>query len=338
MNANYLKKAGENLPKLSEYTVIPTHPSVEMHSGDETVIDLGNIHVGYFSFNLNYVDLYIDAPVRLYVKFCETKRELDDDFSTYHGDLCESWLQEEIINIDFPEEYKMPRRYSARYIYIKFLATPQKIRLSDFEFKSVSSAELTNLSECNCSDDLKRIDSVAVNTLKNCMQRVFEDGPKRDRRLWIGDLRLEALANYYTFKSMPIVRRSLYLLAAAPTNKYGFIPSCIYEYPKYVPAPWVLEDYSLLFVVSLCEYFNHTKDTETFFELYPIASMQMNAMHGLLDDDGISAVPDDSDVFIDWCPGLKKNHFSARRIFVYIEYSHRGSRRTRSRGQGRLCA
>ena len=27
------------------------------------------------------------------------------------------------------------------------------------------------------------------------MQDVFEDGPKRDRRLWLGDLRLEALAN-----------------------------------------------------------------------------------------------------------------------------------------------
>ena len=43
---------------------------------------------------------------------------------------------------------------------------------------------------------------IAVNTLKNCMQRVFEDGPKRDRRLWIGDLRLEALANYYTFENI----------------------------------------------------------------------------------------------------------------------------------------
>ncbi|MBA0900693.1 sugar hydrolase, partial [Escherichia coli] len=39
---------------------------------------------------------------------------------------------------------------------------------------------------------LKAIDDVAVRTLKNCMQEVFEDGPKRDRRLWLGDLRLQA--------------------------------------------------------------------------------------------------------------------------------------------------
>lgn len=29
----------------------------------------------------------------------------------------------------------------------------------------------------------------------DCMQSVFEDGPKRDRRLWLGDLRLQALAS-----------------------------------------------------------------------------------------------------------------------------------------------
>ncbi|MGR8802286.1 sugar hydrolase, partial [Klebsiella variicola subsp. variicola] len=42
---------------------------------------------------------------------------------------------------------------------------------------------------------LKAIDGVAVRTLQNCMQEVFEDGPKRDRRLWLGDLRLQALVN-----------------------------------------------------------------------------------------------------------------------------------------------
>jgi hypothetical protein len=31
------------------------------------------------------------------------------------------------------------------------------------------------------------------------MQEVFEDGPKRDRRLWLGDLRLQALVNDVTF-------------------------------------------------------------------------------------------------------------------------------------------
>jgi hypothetical protein len=36
-----------------------------------------------------------------------------------------------------------------------------------------------------------------------------EDGPKRDRRLWLGDLRLEALANYETYRNFDLVKRSL---------------------------------------------------------------------------------------------------------------------------------
>ncbi|WP_390580761.1 hypothetical protein [Paenibacillus illinoisensis] len=46
--------------------------------------------------------------------------------------------------------------------------------------------------------EMANIDRVAVQT-RDCMQSVFEDCPKRDRRLWIGDLRLQALVNYETF-------------------------------------------------------------------------------------------------------------------------------------------
>lgn len=60
---------------------------------------------------------------------------------------------------------------------------------------------------------LKAIYDVSVKTLLDCMQTVFEDGPKRDRRLWLGDLRLQALANYYTFNDLSLVKRCLYLLA-----------------------------------------------------------------------------------------------------------------------------
>lgn len=241
----YLNAADINLSKVNERIIAPKIPFKTLCVGEETVIDLGNHYVGYFSFILNIADEYIDAPVRLCIRFCETANELDYDFSTFNGNLCKSWLQEEIINIDFPEEYKMPRRYAARYIKIKVVATPQKITLSDFKFRAVSSADIKQLKELhNCCDELKRIDSVAVNTLKNCMQRVFEDGPKRDRRLWIGDLRLEALTNYYTFNNLSLVRRCLYLFAAADTNDKGFIPEYIYENPKYISGSWFLEDYA----------------------------------------------------------------------------------------------
>lgn len=315
---SYLNRADENLPKLNEEIITPEVPRQILDSGDEIIIDLRNHYVGYFSFILSSADTYIDAPVRLSITFCETANELEYNFAECDGSICESWLQEEIINIDFPEEYEMQRRYAARYIKIKVIAASKRIVLSDFKFKAMSSADVKKLKDLHtCDDELKKIDSVAVNTLKNCMQRVFEDGPKRDRRLWIGDLRLEALTNYYTFNNLPLVRRCLYLFAEADMNDKGFIPGYIYENPEYVSGSWFLEDYALLFVTSACDYYNHTGDNETFEDLYPVIKKQMDAMHRTLDDDGIVTIPEGCDAFIDWCEGLEKIT-SLHGIYMYV--------------------
>ncbi len=307
MNESYLQKAMAELPRLSETIITPEIAPRILFRGDRMVIDLGDHYVGYFSFSMTWVDLYVDAPVRLCVKFCETERELKDDFSAYQGRLCASWLQEEVINIDFPGEYRMPRRYAARYIEITVKSTPKRFVLSDFSFRAVTSADSSALDTPVIEDEcLREIDRVAVNTLKNCMQQVFEDGPKRDRRLWTGDLRLEALANYYTFRNDSLVRRCLYLFAATQPNESGFFPGFLYEDPVFVSGSWYLMDYALLFVVSLCDYYRHTGDAETFHDLYPAAKSQMEAAARAVDGEGILSIPEGCDAFIDWCPGLRK--------------------------------
>lgn len=315
MNSYYLQKADEFLPMIKKKTILPEQSPNILNNGDTLTIDLRNHYVGYFSFKMWFVDLYIDAPVRMSVRFCETKDELDIDNSDYHGTLCESWLQEEIINLDFPGEYKMPRRYAARYIKIEVLHTPQKLSLSEFAFESVSSADTDTLTSADTNDtELKKIDEVSANTLKNCMQRVFEDGPKRDRRLWIGDLRLEALTDLYTFKNTDIIKRCLYLFAAADKNAQGFLPAYVYENPVFVSGTWYLRDYSLMYVCTLCDYYEHTKDEETFRDLYPVAKSIMDSVHATLDECGIANGK--KDVFVDWCQGLMKNS-SYQGIYLY---------------------
>ncbi|MBQ7324753.1 MAG: hypothetical protein IJW98_03320 [Clostridia bacterium] len=317
MNEYYLQKAVAELPRLIETTVTPAVESKTLFRGDRIIIDLGDHYVGYFSFRMNWVDLYVDAPVRLYVKFCETKRELEDDFAAYQGRLCASWLQEEVINVDFPGEYRMPRRYAARYIEITVKSTPKRFVLSDFAFRAVTSGDVSAVaSPVIANDRLREIDRVAVNTLKNCMQRVFEDGPKRDRRLWTGDLRLEALANYYTFRNDGLVRRCLYLFAATEPNDKGFFPGFLYEDPVFVSGSWYLMDYALLLVVSLCDYYRHTGDRETFLDLYPAAKSQMEAAARAVDGEGILSIPNGCDAFIDWCPDLRKG-IALHGVYLY---------------------
>ena len=316
MNESFLKKADAYLPKIKRTEIKCDTPRTVLDKGGSVTIDLGNHYVGYFSFKLWYVNEYIDAPVTLRVRFFETKGEMEYDYSSYGGWLCESWIQEDTVKVDFPGVYSLPRRYAARYVTVEVVHTPRKLALSDFTFTAETGADVSRLVPYVSADsELAEIDRVAVNTLKNCMQRVFEDGPKRDRRLWIGDLRLEALANYYTFGDTALVKRCLYLFAAADRNELGFLPAFVYENPIYFMGEWHIVDYSMMYVNTLCDYLNHIGDREVFEELYPLVRSIMDSADSHLDSEGVLTVPEE-DMFIDWCAGLKKQaaHFG---VYLY---------------------
>lgn len=68
--------------------------------------------MGHFSFKFDKINAFVDASVRLKIKFGEDMREINDDFSQYKGVLSETWLQEEILNLDFPQEVTIQRRYA----------------------------------------------------------------------------------------------------------------------------------------------------------------------------------------------------------------------------------
>ena len=117
-NNSFLIKAQENLPKLYYRNLTPDIKEFFASTGDSVLLDLGEHAVGYFSFSFDKVNVFVDAPVRLIIKFGEDLREINDDFSQYSGGLSKTWLQEEIINLDFPQKITMPRRYACRYIKI----------------------------------------------------------------------------------------------------------------------------------------------------------------------------------------------------------------------------
>lgn len=302
----FLSKAQENFPELYYRTITPDINEFIGSSGDSVLLDLGEHAVGHFSFNFDRVDVFVDAPVRLIIKFGEDMREINDDFSLYNGTLSKTWLQEEIINLNFPQEMTLPRRYACRYIKITVEKTTRPIRLFNFSFRASTSADVSLLKSANTKDTLlNKIDRVATNTLKECMQTYFEDGPKRDRRLWIGDLRLEALANYYTFNNLDIVKRCLYLFAAGECNNLGFLPSFVYETPYYHSGATHIEDYALLYVVSVCDYYEHTKDMDVVNDLLAICKSQLESFKTTLDENLIVTNQKGWFAFIDWCPGLE---------------------------------
>lgn len=154
-------------------------------------------------------------------------------------------------------------------------------------------------------EELKQIDSISINTLQNCMQDVFEDGPKRDRRLWIGDLRLQALANYETFRNNDLVKRCLYLFAGLTDNN-GQVTACVFIEPKYIADDTFLYDYSLLFIDCLYSYYIDTRDKETLTDLWSTAIRQVEIGLQRLDDKNILVDSDTWWTFIDWNEKLNK--------------------------------
>lgn len=292
---------------------------IQLAKGDKLCLDFGDHHVGYFSFCLESAGSPPDAPAHIRIKFGEKPLEIGEDTATYEGSISSSWLQEEYLHIDvLPSEIKMPRRYAFRYVEIMVKDTSPKYRvvIKDPTVTAVSSADCKQVIVKEIMDpELKKLDQVGVKTLQDCMQKVFEDGPKRDRRLWIGDLRLQAQANYYTFAKNDLVKRCLYLFAGLTQNE-GQIGACLFMEPTPQVDDTFLFDYSLYFVSCLYDYYRHAKDMKTLKELADTAFLQIETALQEVDKDGIVKDKDTWWCFVDWADGLNKQG-PAQAILIY---------------------
>lgn len=248
------------------------HPSI--------TLDFGNHYTGFLTFSIKPFGLVAaDAPVRLKFTFAEVPGELNTPLEPYKGGLARSWVQDEIVTItSVPHEMTIPRRLSGRYLKIELLGISGSF---DFVFDKLTfktQTSVTNEAPALASTTeplIQDIYKVGLNTLKECMQTVYEDGPKRDRRLWIGDLYLEALANAYTFKNHELTKHCLYLLAAF-ANDEGLLHATLLEKPQPHPQYGTHTlDYCLIYNVALLEYLKETGDTETAADLWPVAVRQI---------------------------------------------------------------
>ncbi len=248
------------------------HPSV--------TVDFGDHYTGYLTFSIKPAMLKAaDAPIRLKFTLAEVPGELNASLEPYKGTLARSWVQDEIVTItSVPAEITIPRRLSGRYLKIELLGISRQF---DFVFDKLEfTAQTSVTTEAPAltpgTDSLiQDIYKVGLNTLKECMQTVYEDGPKRDRRLWIGDLYLEALANAYSFKNHRLTKHCLYLLAAL-ANDEGLLHATILEEPKPHPQYGTHTlDYCLIYNVALLEYLKETGDMETADDLWPVAVRQI---------------------------------------------------------------
>jgi len=137
------------------------------------------------------------------------------------------------------------------------------------------------------------------------MQTVFEDGPKRDRRLWLGDLRLQALASYATYRNYDLVKRSLYLLAGTATPQ-GLVGTCAFERPEPSRGDNSILDYTALFAPTVLEYLEASGDRKTAEDLWPLVLKQLDFTLEPVNPHGLFIPPEKWWLFIDWHRTLDK--------------------------------
>jgi hypothetical protein len=153
------------------------------------VVDFGEHLTGYCSFTLKTRSGDMDAPLRLKLTFGEVPAEIAVPFDPYPGSLSRAWLQDEIVTVSvLPATITIPRRLAFRYVKIELLGASNgfEFGFSNIEFKAATSVTITPPALAKgTSQIIQDIDRIGQTTLKECMQTVYEDGPKRDRRLWI---------------------------------------------------------------------------------------------------------------------------------------------------------
>lgn len=305
-----LKKSSKNMLDLPEYSI---------GREESLILDLGDHYVGRLSIDIQSVGSPMDAPLFMKVKFAEVPSELYAKSEDYDGWLSKSWIQEEFIHVDvLPTTLELPRRYSCRYVELSIIDTSPKwkVSFSNPVFTAQSSVAMSQLPSVEIEDsELKDIYNVSVKTLLDCMQTVFEDGPKRDRRLWLGDLRLQALANYYTFNDMSLVKRCLYLFGGMTTDQ-GKIPANVFTEPKLTPDDTFLFDYSLFFATSLYDYFIQTNDYDVLENVYPVARKAVDLSLEQVDIMGRLKLTEEWPVFVDWSNDFEKDT-AGQAIMIY---------------------
>lgn len=282
----------------------------ELEINSEICFDFGEHLVGYFQFDVDFIGDNVGGPLRFKIILGEIPAEIGEDIDPYSGKLSRAWFQDEIFTLEYlPQTITFPRRFAFQYVKIVLIAKSfdYEVVIKNIKCICATSAD-SNIEKYPMpvlDKELNKIDTVALRTLRNTMQDTFIDGPKRDKRLWLGDLPLMSQANNLTFKNPTIAKKCFYLFASQLMPD-GRMPACIYRKPEIKGGTEYIVDYAILFGSYMSDYAKETGDWETVKDLWEAAYIQAEIIMNQLDEHGLFNNPNNNWVFIDWNPELER--------------------------------
>ncbi|MBI3910040.1 MAG: family 78 glycoside hydrolase catalytic domain [Armatimonadetes bacterium] len=162
------------------------------------------------------------------------------------------------------QEFQTFDKRAFRYMQVDVRHAPEGIRLDDVGLL-FSTYPVEYRGEFRCSDErLNQIWEMGRWTVQLNMEDGYTDCPHRERGQWWGDVRVEALINYYAFGDPLLMRKALRQKAQSQSEEgitWGVYPTS-WEGGR-------LSDFTLIWIYSLWEYYWFTGDLSLARELYP---------------------------------------------------------------------
>jgi hypothetical protein len=212
----------------------------------------------------------------------------------------------------FEVEAKGLKRWSApdrrAFRYLKVTALPGSHLLVDAAWLEAQGYPVKDRGYFECSDPLmNQIWQVSRHTLRLCMQHFYEDGIKRDRALWMGDTRVEALVNYYVFGDTRLIADSLEQLAAIQRED-GAIPAVGPQ-----PNTLLLPDYCAYWISGLWDYYAYSGDLKAVKKMWPNLLRQVEWFQKQQDEHRLLPNAERKEwwTFIDWADLDKRGEVAA---------------------------
>ena len=128
----------------------------------------------------------------------------------------------------------------------------------------------------------KQIYDTCIRTLRLCMHEHYEDCPWREQALYSLDSRNQMLCGYYAFDNSDYQRANLVFISKGIRQEDGLLEI---TYPA-INTP-AIPLFSLMFVIAVGEYIEHTEDNSILKEVFSTIYVIMETFSKRIDEDGL---------------------------------------------------
>lgn len=209
------------------------------------------------------------------------------------------------------QEFQTFDKRAFRYLEIQIRGVRQSLQIGPIALVS-SMYPVEPLGSFKCSDQrLNKIWKIGSYTVQLNMEDGYTDCPWRERGQWWGDVRIEALCNYYAFGDLQLIWRALQLQAQSQ-NEEGIIWA-VY------PTDWQgakLPTFTLIWILTLWDYYLFSGASALVKQLFPHVQKALHFFEKYLDEHHLlNEVPYWN--FVDWAKVETRGESTALNCLYY---------------------